>query len=130
MNTNVVAVCNRRPTTPQRHNDKLLEKESAKIINGEVTVPHQYPFTVALLIDGRYFCSGTLIDDVNVITAAHCVEGADRIVFIFGLHNMTNPAERYYSRQIRLVEFPDTSNHVFVHPHFDPDTGANDIAVF
>lgn len=100
-----------------------------KIINGEVAVAHQYPFTVALLIDGQFFCSGTLIDDVNVITAAHCVDGADRIVLIFGLHNMTNPAERYYSRQIRLVEFPDTANHVFVHPHYNPDTAANDIAV-
>lgn len=100
-----------------------------KIINGEVAVAHQYPFTVALLIDGQFFCSGTLIDDVNVITAAHCVDGADRIVLIFGLHNMTNPAERYYSRQIRLIEFPDTANHVFVHPHYNPDTAANDIAV-
>ncbi|CAL8083040.1 unnamed protein product [Orchesella dallaii] len=133
LNNNVVAVCNTKPQSlpPQRDNDRLPQSgnNNIKIINGEVSVAHQYPFTVALLIDGQYFCSGTLLDDTNILTAAHCVAGAERIVAIFGLHNMTNPAERYYSRQIRLIEFPQTANHVFLHPHFNPDSGANDIAI-
>ncbi|ODN01679.1 Chymotrypsin BI [Orchesella cincta] len=129
-NNNVVAVCNRKPVLPpKRDNDKFIQNSNVKIINGEVAVAHQYPFTVALLIDGQYFCAGTLLDDTNILTAAHCVADAERIVAIFGLHNMTNPAERYYSRQIRLIEFPQTANHVFLHPHFNPDSGANDIAI-
>jgi len=36
---------------------------------------NEYPWMVAMLFKGHYYCGGTLISDKYVVTAAHCVRG-------------------------------------------------------
>ncbi|TRY75247.1 hypothetical protein TCAL_01673 [Tigriopus californicus] len=46
----------------------------SRIINGEETKRNEFPFMVALFNNHRYFCGGSLLDKVHVLTAAHCVK--------------------------------------------------------
>lgn len=73
-------------------------------------------------IEGKGFCTATLIDETTVLTAAHCVFDragavtADRLTFSAGLRN--GRAEAY--RDIRRI---------VVHPQYDPNRIERDVAV-
>lgn len=73
-------------------------------------------------IEGKGFCTATLIDERTVLTAAHCVfdrdgaVSADRLTFSAGLRN--GRAEAY--RDVRRI---------FVHPQYDPNRIERDVAV-
>ena len=43
------------------------------IVNGWVARNHQFPFMAAILNGNRQFCGGSLIDNIHILTAAHCV---------------------------------------------------------
>ena len=44
-----------------------------QIVGGNVTTPYSKPYQVALLLNGRQGCGGTLISSEWVLTAAHCL---------------------------------------------------------
>lgn len=48
---------------------------------------------------------------------------------VFGAYNLSNRAENLYSRQYRSVQYPEIASNVFIHPHYDSRSGANDIAI-
>ncbi|WP_234401364.1 trypsin-like serine protease [Pseudoalteromonas sp. T1lg23B] len=60
----------------------LIAKESTQpdvsinIVGGVETQPQSRPYQVALLMNGRQGCGGTLISQDWVLTAAHCVDNA------------------------------------------------------
>lgn len=46
-----------------------------RIVNGEAAVIESYPYQVSIQTSkGSHFCGGTLIDEVTVVTAAHCMQ--------------------------------------------------------
>lgn len=47
--------------------------DSERIVGGQNSSPHEFPWIVVLFNKGRQFCGGSLIDDIHVLTAAHCV---------------------------------------------------------
>ncbi|MFH2008112.1 MAG: S1 family peptidase [bacterium] len=47
------------------------------ILDGERTLPGQYPATGGLVLDGEIFCTGTLVASNAVLTAAHCIDPVD-----------------------------------------------------
>ena len=48
----------------------------AKIINGQETEVHEYPWHVGLVYDenSAIWCGGSIISSIWILTAAHCVE--------------------------------------------------------
>lgn len=73
---------------------------------------------VALMVNGEVFCSGTLIANYMVVTAAHCVtpEPPDHVYF------GSNPKNETGSFLVEVAQ-------VNAHPKFDEDALTNDIAV-
>lgn len=68
--TDVAAICDYVPITlPPDSNGETPER----VIGGSEVSPNEFPFVVAIIKDGTDFCSGSLIHESHVLTAAHCV---------------------------------------------------------
>jgi secreted trypsin-like serine protease len=98
-----------------------------RIVGGNPSPPHAYPFIVALAFsdaptayDGQY-CAGDLISDRLVVTAAHCaafLRSAREIDVLAGAYDLTvNDFER-----IKV-------NGIAVNPAYDEATAQNDVAI-
>lgn len=66
---------------PMQPNGTIEENTDHRIVGGDVAKPGQIPWQVALMRWGRPlpFCGGSLLSDVWVITAAHCLIKQDGI---------------------------------------------------
>ncbi|CAG9859350.1 unnamed protein product [Phyllotreta striolata] len=88
--------------------------KSLKIIDGTEVVPHSRPYVVAIrttINDIEVLCSGAIISDYLVITAATCLNGASEAEVILGAHNITNGAET--GREVIKA------NQFIIHEKFD-----------
>lgn len=68
----------------------------SRIINGQNSVPHSWPWHVGLffkIFNGySFFCGGSLISNKYVLSAAHCFDPIPPILEIYigiGIHNLT-----------------------------------------
>jgi secreted trypsin-like serine protease len=82
-----------------------------------------FPWMAALLIDGRSFCGGSIIDNQHILTAAHCTDGARKITVLLGAIDIKNKNEK------DRVVFNITKEHIFQHPDYNPTTISHDITV-
>lgn len=46
-----------------------------RIVGGNVTSIHEYPWLVSMTKKGMFYCAGSVISRKHVLTAAHCLEG-------------------------------------------------------
>lgn len=102
--------------------------EEPQIVGGEEAIPGAWPWQAALvrsdsvnLYDGQ-FCGGVLVDELWVLTAAHCVSELeyDDIDVALGVHNLLKPEPNVQ----RIA-----SHNFVVHPDYDSFTGDADIAL-
>ncbi len=101
------------------------QADDPDIIGGREAQPGAWPWQVALLNrlqPNSYlaqFCGGTLIGEEWVLTAAHCVEGAEAslIDVLVGAHRLSDSGTRIVPAQI------------IAHPDYDPNELDNDLAL-
>ena len=100
--------------------------ESERVINGEESVAHSWPWQVSIQgQDNSHYCGASLLSPSWVLTAAHCAN----IVFIgtytgdqvvVGMHD--RQAEEAGKEKIKI-------GAKFIHPEYDSPDRANDIAL-
>merc|ERR1711915_949108 len=66
----VAALANAKPGGP------IIGQPDGRIIGGVEAPPHEFPWQISLRNLGSHICGGSIINKNQVITAAHCVEGA------------------------------------------------------
>ncbi|KYN28215.1 Transmembrane protease serine 9, partial [Trachymyrmex cornetzi] len=96
---------------------------SNRIVGGKITIPHIFPWVVAIFNKDSLHCGGTLINNQYVLTAGHCVQWtnhADLSVGV-GVHDIENPNDGY----IAAIE------EIILHEDFESDYlhDTNDIAL-
>merc|ERR1719230_1425843 len=64
--------------------EKDVKLSEGRIIGGEEAPKHEFPWQVSLKSLGSHICGGSIVNKMQVITAAHCCQGqlafADQIV--------------------------------------------------
>lgn len=103
------------------------------ITNGFDTKPGDFPWHVAVFhrakrASNSYKCGGTIINPTTILTAGHCVFDssgrqilAERVVVQLGRYQLYTPEASMQEFQVYQIK---------LHPHYDPSTLENDIAVF
>ncbi|CAF0976787.1 unnamed protein product [Adineta ricciae] len=100
-----------------------LSSRFARIMGGQDAVPHSYPWMVSITkrsLNNIHLCGGVLLTRRHVLTAAHCMEDFDDV------SDLNVIAGTYYITDKRN---PVAAIAINVHPLYEPETFANDIAV-
>jgi hypothetical protein len=95
----------------------------SRIMGGQDALPHSYPWMVSLAkrsLNNLHLCGGVLLTRQHVLTAAHCMEDFK------GISDMNIIAGIHYTNE-RKNPIPALS--IDIHPQYDPETFANDVAV-
>jgi len=92
-----------------------------RIVGGEEAPEHEFPWQISLRNLGSHICGGSIINQNQVITAAHCVEGALPVMdtVIAGAHNRILESG-HQKRRIKSMEPHEDHNN----PRFN-----NDVAI-
>jgi len=95
-----------------------------RIVNGtEILIKNQYPWLALIQYNQTFICAGTLISNLYIITAAHCiqnVEKKDNLKVVLGVHNRC--VESSTTVVLSIAE-------IIIHADFDKFTYAHDVAL-
>ncbi|KAJ8918694.1 hypothetical protein NQ315_015014 [Exocentrus adspersus] len=101
-------------------------QDQERIVGGHNADVNEWPWIAALFNGGRQFCGGSLIDNIHILSAAHCVAHMSswdvaRLTVRLGDHNIrTNSEIRHVEKRVKRV---------VRHRGFDSRTLYNDIAI-
>ncbi|XP_071545533.1 trypsin-1-like [Panulirus ornatus] len=106
-----------------------LHNGFGKVVGGEVASRGEFPYQVSfqekILGFWVHFCGGAIIDPGFVVTAAHCVEGAD----FTSPHGLRVVAGEQDLHELEGEEQVLEINFIIEHPFYNPITYENDIAL-
>ncbi|KAL3289479.1 hypothetical protein HHI36_022902 [Cryptolaemus montrouzieri] len=101
-------------------------QDQERIVGGHNADLNEWPWIAALFNGGRQFCGGSLIDDIHILSAAHCVAHMSswdvaRLTVRLGDHNIKTSVEvKHIEKKVKRV---------VRHKGFDGRTLYNDIAL-
>ncbi|CAG2172773.1 unnamed protein product, partial [Oppiella nova] len=75
------------------------------IVGGERAVRNEFPFLVIIKLNGNTVCGGAIIDDIWVITAAHCFKDREHQIADYSVHagaHSLRDGEEYRLQLIRV----------------------------
>ncbi|XP_066942679.1 transmembrane protease serine 9-like [Macrobrachium rosenbergii] len=95
-----------------------------RIVGGQPTTVHEYPWQVALTTSSRPFCGGSIISKQWILTAAHCVRGSSPSDFtvVIGEHDWSTTSETTATERRQV-------SNIIVHPQYNSATLDNDMAL-
>ncbi|XP_041563222.1 chymotrypsin-like protease CTRL-1 [Drosophila elegans] len=98
-----------------------------KIVNGTDARPFDTAWMASLYNisnnNNEFFCGGSLIHKYFVITAAHCLEGQEKILVRMGESDRSCPASRCHGlKEYDVIE-------TIPHPHYNRNSFEHDIAL-
>ncbi|XP_013176913.1 PREDICTED: proclotting enzyme-like isoform X2 [Papilio xuthus] len=111
---------------PQTYGTAYELQDEERIVGGHNADLNEWPWIAALFNGGRQFCGGSLIDDIHILSAAHCVAhmtswDVARLTARLGDHNIrTNTETQHEERKIKRV---------VRHRGFNMQTLYNDVAI-
>jgi secreted trypsin-like serine protease len=94
----------------------LLSPNAGAVVGGSEVPEGGHPYMAAILNGNSQICGGTVIQDRWVLTAAHCIGRNQRLSVAVG------DVDYEQGRVIRI-------DRAVVHPQYDPDSAANDVAL-
>ncbi|XP_008318850.1 serine protease 27-like [Cynoglossus semilaevis] len=85
---------------------------NTRIVGGENSSPGVWPWQVSLETDGAHFCGGSLISNLWVLTAAHCLSGFEKntITVYVGRLIKTGPNFNEVSRSVSEIQCHESYN--------------------
>merc|ERR1712212_777167 len=99
----------------------VTQYSPGRIVGGEEAPLHEFPWQISLRNLGSHICGGSIINSNQVITAAHCVEGALPVMdsVVAGAHHRLLEGG-HQKRRIKSMEAHEDHNN----PRFN-----NDVAI-
>lgn len=93
-----------------------------RIVGGQETEVHEYPWMAMLMWFGSFYCGASLINDQYALTAGHCVNGFyHRLITVRLLeHNRKDSNVKIIDRRV---------SRVLVHPNYSTSNFDSDIAL-
>lgn len=94
---------------------------SQYIIGGNATNINEVPYQVSLQVNGSHICGGSILNDKQIITAAHCAKySANSYQVKTGLTLLNSPTNNSGTYNVEQI---------IVHPQYNSSTSDNDIAL-
>ena len=91
-------------------------KRGTRIVGGSKAAPGEYPWMVGLERGGSLFCGGSLISSGWVLTAAHCIQGANvkKLRIVLGDHNKEVSGEKGENRlMLKILIFSKRETYMY-----------------